>query len=395
MKSVGIICECNPFHSGHRYLIERARESGADCVVAVMSGYFTQRGEAAIADPYSRARALLGGGADLVLELPFPYSCAGAEFFAGGGVDILSRLSVDELWFGSECGDIDLLRRGATIAADASFVEQYEQRIASTEGTARAYFDLLSEKLGGSVKLSSNDILGISYLCAIERQRSGMRPVTVSREGSAYLETTLQTDRHPSATALRHLLLTEGLEKAMPYLLPETSEALASAEEAKSAMASLRHAERAILAHFRMQTAEAVSRIAELEGGLGNRLIHAAEQASSLEELIDIASTKKYTTARIQRGILFSLIGVERADYKRSASFVRVLAANRIGCAFLAEKRKMSRIPTVTRQAEIPDDEPAKRQEELHKKAVGIYTLCLPTPIDPGVILRKNPLIFK
>ena len=222
-----------------------------------------------------------------------------------------------------------------------------------------------------------------------------MKPVTVLRKGSAYLESTLQTDRHPSATALRHLLLTEGLEKTVPYLLPETAEALACATEEKSAMASLKHAERAVLAHFRMQTAETVSTIAELEGGLGNRLIHAAGQACSIEEMIRLASTKKYTTSRIQRGILFSLIGTERADCKRPSAFVRVLAANRVGCAFLAEKRKTSRIATVTRQAEIPDNAQAKRQEMLHRRAVGLYTLCLPTPLDPSTLLRKNPLIFK
>ena len=127
MKVAGIIAEYNPFHSGHGYLIEQARASGADCVVCVMSGYFTQRGEAAIADPYFRSRALLYGGADLVLELPYPYSSSSAEFFAGAGVDILSRLSVDELWFGSECGDLTLLQRGADASLDEVFLNLYEK----------------------------------------------------------------------------------------------------------------------------------------------------------------------------------------------------------------------------------------------------------------------------
>ena len=110
MKRIGIICECNPFHRGHQYLIERAKASGADTVVALMSGYFVQRGEPAVASPFLRAEALLRCGADLVLELPFPYAAASAEYFADAGVDILERLGVDELWFGSECGDLRMLR---------------------------------------------------------------------------------------------------------------------------------------------------------------------------------------------------------------------------------------------------------------------------------------------
>ena len=194
MKSVGIICECNPFHSGHRYLIEQARMHGADCIVCVMSGYFTQRGEAAIADPYARARALLKGGADLVLELPYPYSSASAEFFASAGVSILSRLSVDELWFGSECGDIGLLSRGAEIAMSDEFLQRYGQSTAGTGGTAQAYFDCLCEQLGKTVELSSNDILGIAYLCAVKRQCASVKPITVKRLGSAYLERELSTE---------------------------------------------------------------------------------------------------------------------------------------------------------------------------------------------------------
>ena len=110
MRIAGIICECNPIHGGHLYLMREARRQGADAVVCVMSGCFTQRGEAAIADPHTRAHALILGGADAVVELPFPFSCAGAEFFAAAGVEILNRLGVGELWFGSECGDLEIGR---------------------------------------------------------------------------------------------------------------------------------------------------------------------------------------------------------------------------------------------------------------------------------------------
>ena len=102
MKTAGIICECNPPHAGHAYLIRQAKNS-SDCVVCLMSGPFVQRGDAAVLSPRARARMLLEMGADAVLELPFPYAASSAESFAAAGVSILSRLRVDTLWFGSEC----------------------------------------------------------------------------------------------------------------------------------------------------------------------------------------------------------------------------------------------------------------------------------------------------
>lgn len=395
MKSVGIICECNPFHEGHRYLIERARAGGADCVVCVMSGYFTQRGEAAIANPYSRASALLFGGADLVLELPYPYCSASAEFFAAAGVNILARMAVDELWFGSECGDIDLLTRAAETAQDADFLHRYAQCTSSTGGTAQAYFECLRACMGNDVTLSSNDILAIAYLCAIQKQGWRIKPVTVRREGSAYLETELSEGCYPSATALRTRLLSDGLEATEPYLIPQTAKTLREAIGCRTAPAALAFAERALLAYLRMQAADDVERIAELEGGLGNRLLRHAMQAETLDQLIAMTATKKYTTSRIQRGILFALTGVGKEDLRAELSYVRVLAANAVGCACLARQRRDPSLITATRQGEIPTHEQASRQEELHRRAVGLYGMCLKTPIDATMFLRKNPMISK
>ena len=129
MKIAGIICECNPMHAGHVYLMNEAKRAGADVLVCVMSGCFVQRGEAAIADPYARAEILVRAGADAVVELPFPYSASSAEFFGAAGVDILARLGIDELWFGSECGDVELLSRMAEVADDPAFLARYAETV--------------------------------------------------------------------------------------------------------------------------------------------------------------------------------------------------------------------------------------------------------------------------
>ena len=395
MKTAGIICECNPFHSGHRYLIEQARASGADAVVCVMSGYFTQRGDAALVDPYSRAESVIRGGADLVLELPYPYSASSAEFFADAGVNILSRLGVDELWFGSECGDHARLSEAACAVMREDFSKHYRESGAGSVGSAKAYFDLLQSVCGEGFSFLSNDILGISYLCALKRQQSAMRPVTVERKGSAYLDETLRQDEHPSATALRNMILSETVRDAYAYLLPETAEPLKNAEREGLAPASLRYAERAVLSYLRLCDAETLQTVAELEGGLGNRLIDAAKQASTLEELISLASTKKYTNARLYRGILFAMTGVRKEDLRAEPAYVRVLAANSVGCAFMAGNRRDPALSVVTRQADIVRDTNAERQERLHERAVSLYTLCLKNPQDIRALMRKNPTILK
>ena len=372
MRSAGIICECNPFHGGHEYLIRRARQSGADAVICVMSGYFVQRGEAAILDAHSRARALLFGGADAVLELPFPFSAAGAEFFAAAGVKMLSGLGVDELWFGSECGDIGLLTRAATVCDSEDFRTRYAESVESKSGTAEAYFDLLSELLGADMTCLSNDILGIAYLRAIKEIGASMRPVTVKREGAAYLDTVLTDGGYPSATALRAKWREEGRDAILPYLPVAVRRELDTVD----AIADLKNAERAVLAHFRLTPPERLESIAVLSGGLGSRMAKAAADATSLEQLLELAATKKYPTSRLQRGILFALTEIIPEDLKVDPA-ARLLAANATGCEFLATSRKKDGgLPIVTRRTDLPKTDAASRQLELETRAFALYTLC-------------------
>lgn len=385
MKRVGIICECNPFHGGHAYLIERARAAGADVVVAVMSGCFVQRGEAAVADPYFRAETLMAGGADLVLELPFPYASASAEFFARAGVEILERLGVEELWFGSECGDTERLTRAAEIADGAEFRARYEATVRETGGTAEAFFATLQACCGEEIPSSPNDVLGISYLRAIRSLSASIQPHTVLRVGSAYLDDVLPADHFPSASALRRAWRETGVEGILPYL-PSNVAALYAT---RTAFADLRYAERWILGHFRLTPAEQLEEIAELSGGLGNRLAQAAMQATSLQELLELAATKKYPTARLRRGILFALTSITPRDLRSSPAYVRLLAANRAGREFLAFCRRKEALPVVTRKTDLPHTAEALRQEHREACARSLYTLCQPE-VQAGDTLWKQ-----
>ena len=321
----------------------------------------------------THARALLLGGADAVLELPFPFSAAGAEFFAAAGVKMLSGLGVDELWFGSECGDVDLLSRAAAVCASEAFQTRYAESTEGKSGTAEAYFDLLGEFLGEDMTCLSNDILGIAYLRAIRAIGSPMRPVTVRREGAAYLDTLLTDGGYPSATALRAKWREEGRDAVLPYLPVAVRRELDTVE----AIADLKNAERAVLAHFRLTPPERLESIAALSGGLGARMARAAAEATSLERLLELAATKKYPTSRLQRGILFALTEITAEDLKTDPAYARLLAANATGCEFLAACRKKGgELPIVTRRTDLPDTDAARRQSELETRAFALYTLC-------------------
>lgn len=396
MRTAGIICECNPLHAGHQYLMEQARRAGAEGIVCVMSGCFTQRGEPAVLNPRSRAELLLSAGADAVLELPYPYSCAGAERFAAAGVRILDRLGVDTLWFGSECGDIGLLRRAARIASGEVFAQMYRERCAGgSRGTAAAYFDCLREQGGLGDRFSPNDILGIAYLRALARLHSRMEPFTVLRAGSGYHEETPREGEFPSATALRRLLFSGGADALSPWMPEEQLRVVRRELDAGSAPARMELAERALLASLRLMPPERLEQAPELTGGLGRRVRAAAHRAGSLAELLSLSVTKKYPEARVRRGILFALTGVRPEDIRSEPAYAVLLAANQTGCRFLKEARRSAAIPVVTAHAGIPQTPRAKRQEELTQTAFALYTLCLPSPHPSDAFLHCSSLIRK
>ncbi len=396
MKIAGIVCECNPLHGGHLRLMDRARRDGADAVICVMSGCFTQRGEAAILDPLARAEMIVEAkGADAVFELPFPYSAAGADYFAAAGISLLERLGADEVWFGSECGALEPLRRAAEISLTEAFSKAYRLRCKNqAEGTAEGYLELLRE-LAGVEDLRSNDLLGISYLKAMALRNSPMRAVTVKRQGSGYRETDLHHGALPSASALRNALLREGIHAWKPYL----SEPLLSVAEerlrAGLAPADLQRAERGILSHFRLASDGLLERTPELSGGLGRRIAAAAHTSVGLEELVKKSVTKKYTESRVRRGILFAMTEISEEDLRREPAYAVLLAANSVGCRFLAERKKTRSVVVVTCHGDLPDFPEARRQERLTEAAFALYGLTLPTPQSTDFFLRRSSKIFK
>lgn len=386
MKHVGIICEYNPLHRGHAYLLGQVRE--AETVVCLMSGNFTQRGEAAILPPVPRAAMAIAAGADLVLELPFPQSAASARYFATAGVRGLSALGVDTLAFGSEGGALAPLQAAADRAPERDFGKKSPDGCEKS-GIAAAYFAALGEPL------ASNDILAVEYLRAIRVEQLPLSPLPVRRLGAGYRETVWENDSFSSATAIRHAL---AAGEDVTALFPPESVGIFNEAVAGAGLAETQRLGSAMLARLRALSAESGqtvaenANIAETGGGLLQRLIKASFEADDYESLCRAAATKRYTDGRIRRALLYLLAGVTEADLHATPAYLRLLAANEKGRAFLAKTEKTRTVPVVTKQSEIAAlGTVAARQRALGQVADGLYAIALDGRLTPHALQTAKP----
>ncbi len=404
MRTAGIICEYNPFHAGHKKQIDILRSMGYDCVICVMSGNYTQRGELAIFDKYTRARSAILGGADIVFELPFPYSSFSAEGFAESGVHILASVGVDAICFGSECGELSVLERAADAVISPEFKEKYSELIKGGRGAAAAYFDAISSITNDSPAILSNDILGISYIAAIKKNKLKLDIIPIRRDGAAYNEKELKADQLPSASAIREIIKSdaESLESTLGGHIP--SIALSALENAKNQGLAPVFADNIgeeILSFFRLMSANeisarAISRStggeAILEDGCGicQRLCNTAKECKSFDEFIERSYTSKYTDARINRVILFSLLGVSDAMAHSVPEYTTLLAANNIGREFLSLIRKTCDFTIITKPADAPDSV----QKTISEAADSLYAQALPIKTELDLFIKSHPFML-
>lgn len=394
MSVYGIVSEFNPFHCGHKYLIDKAREMGASSVICVMSGNATQRGELALCDKYYRAEAAVRCGVNLVLELPYPFSSASAEFFARGAISVLYGLC-DTVIFGSECGDIDLLTRCAELTAKDEFKKEYSLLLSEGNQSASAYISLIEKKLGAV--LSSNDILGVEYIKAAKRLGVGLNFVTVKREGSAYLCDKINkgNDEFASAMAIRKAVLAGRLEDAL-HLLPTESAKVLEHAYADGAIIDYNKYSESARFYFRLKKPSDFSGIAEMSCGIAERISREANESVSGVDFFERISTKRYTDAKLHRAILFAMTEVFEDDLSLNPQYTFVLGADTVGRKLLSEWRRID-LPTriVTKPADVSEltDNYSIRQSKMNEALDAIYTFCLSKSISSGDIIRKKSYI--
>ena len=406
-SSVGIICEFNPLHNGHVYLISEARKLVGDdgCVVCVMSGRSTQRGELAITDPYTRANMALEGGADLVVELPYPWSSGSSESFARAGVRILTSMGVEHLLFGSECGDLNLLKRGAELINSMDFSTAYASLCREGKGTAAAFSEALALVAHhNQLHLpegfpDSNDLLGLAYLSALTKEKTNaITPHTVKRLGQSYRDELLTDIDHPSATAIRGIIKEACMDAtALSAILDGTmprkalDHLLASIE---SGLAPVSMEPLWTLSHtwFRLKEDHPAQLTAELGGGLYAHIRKCALTTVDAAHFMRAMETKQYTNARLRRCLLFAVTGVLDEDIDADPTYTQLLAVNQRGRRFLSSLRKTNgegSISVITKPARAPQG----RQKELNEKIDALLTLCMPTPRDAGFFMRQGTVI--
>ena len=402
MGTAGIIVEYNPLHSGHLRLLEAGRALlGQDtAMVCVMSGNFVQRGDFALLRKHARARAAVESGADLVLELPLPWAVSSAEGFADGGVQALAATGlVDHLLFGSECGDAAALGRVADALLTSGFRDRLRRElpgaVSFAAARARALAGLVSQE-DAALLSSPNNILGIEYCKALLGQKVSLRPVTIRREGSAH-DGVLAPGTHPSASGLRALLRQGRREAALALLPPAMARAYEAEEAAGRAPVFRDNCERAILARLRSMPAADFAALDGGKEGLWNRLYDASRTAATLPQLLEAAKTRRYAMARLRRMVLWAYLGLTPADVPERVPYLRVLAANDTGCRLLAEMRKTSAVPVLTKPAQVRRLGPeARRLFELEVRATDLYTLAYPR-LDAaagGAEWREGPVIL-
>ncbi len=401
MKIAGIVCEYNPFHNGHKHQIDTLRKSGAECIVCVMSGNYVQRGEPAMLDKYTRAEMAVRCGADLVLELPFPYSSLSAEQFARAGVYILCSVGVDTLSFGSECGDVDKLTQAAEIISSEDFREKFSLLQKNGTPSASAFFDAYEQVSGQAADFKSNDLLGISYIRAINGFQSQIKPFVIKRLGGGYNDVSVD-NAMPSAMAIRGLVNSGEInQKALENIMPaDAANTLLSAFESNTAPVTEAALFPYIQSFFRLHsTNEIKSRAISLCGGesilddgdgICNRICAAAMQSKTAEEFYKNLFNSRYTDTRIKRVILYSLFGVSDVFRSSLPEYTTLLGASSCGREHLSSIRKNAKINIVTK----PSDSPDGVQSELSRRADSLYTLLMPQAQKSDYFIKKSPFII-
>lgn len=383
MKTYGIICEYNPFHNGHIYQIEETRKQGATHIVAIMSGNYVQRGDVAMIDKFARAKSAVANGVDLVIEMPVVYSLASANFFARAGVMMLGALGcVDGISFGSECGDMELLKNAAMASINASKPEKIKPLVEQGMSFPQAIQQAIALEYGpiiASVFGSPNNTLAVEYLKAIKLLNLEFETYTVKRKGAEH-DSPSPSEGIASASLIRQMI--EDGEDISPYVPKETAE-LAKEYEEKELLAYFDNLERELLYVLRSMIPPTIAECPDVDPGLANFIFRAGIDARSIDEFLEITGTKRYTTAKIRRVLLNLYIGTKASDLMIMPPYGRILAFNEKGSEILKAAKEKSEdnklaIPFDTSLKDIIELKrpPISRFADISNRATNLYGLA-------------------
>ena len=389
-RVLGIIAEYNPFHNGHLYHIAKTKqETNAQYIIAVISGNFVQRGNTSLINKWTKARMALLNGVDLVIELPTVYSISSAENFAEGAIKIFNSLGVvDTISFGMETSDISTLNNIANVlySEPKEYITMLAHELKKGNSFPKARENALMMYLNdikryANVLSGANNILGIEYLKAMKKTKSTITPIGIKREKVLYHDKYI-VDEFASATAIRKMLMTKELND-IRKVMPRNSYLLLGEELKKgNYVIDLSRFEKEIIYQLRKMTVEEIAKLPDVTEGLENSIKNAADSCNTIEELINMVKTKRFTQTRIQRILLYALLEIDKKQMETSRKitpYVRVLGFNNKGKELISEMMHLNpKLNVVTSVKKYIDTVANKNLREMLEKdilATNIYTL--------------------
>ena len=386
MKTAGVVAEYNPFHSGHKYQIDKTKEKTGLPVIAVMSGNFVQRGECALFDKSVRTRAALMNGADIVFELPLPWAMSSAEKFASGAVYLLNSTGICEfLSFGSESGNVERITDAADalLNIDENIIKKY-----LTDGcsypTARQ--KALEESAGeeiSSVLSSPNDLLGVEYVKSVIKNKYPLTPITIKRSGAGHDSD--ETNKSTASASAVRSIINSSLDYS-PFVPENTLELYRKSE--KSDMKDL---EKCILSHLRRKKALDFLSYPDVSEGLEYRIYEAVRDSDSLDSLYSKIKTKRYAHSRIRRIIMSAFLEIDRSYTLAAPPYLRVLGFTDEGRNILKQMKNTASVPVIMRYSDVNAlDERAKKVFELECKSTDLFALAFNPVLKCGNEMRRE-----
>ena len=375
--TAGIVAEYNPFHNGHKYHLQKTREGGADRIVVIMSANAVQRGDIAIYDKQLRAQQAVENGADLVIELPCPYSCANAQIFAESAVRLMAGLGegvVERISFGCECSDIEKLTHAARELEKLDDSPLVAERTAAGLSYPRAVYEAACELGFGEVLGSPNNTLAVEYIKAVRKLAPWITPMAVERQGAEH-DSQVTKGRFASASQLRRMIA-EGMDIS-PYV-PQVSQAAPS---------FLKNGEKIMLYKLLTADEQALAQLPDMTDNLKNRLLgilrEQRHELTSIEKLYQLVKSKNFTLARIRRTLLHLTLGVKQDGFT-DIPYGRILALNERGREILSQAKDKKTLEYSASLAKLSCLTPqAKTVAELELAAGTLMQLCSEGSFSP------------
>lgn len=375
-KILTIISEYNPLHFGHIYHLEESiKKTNPSIKVAIISGNFVQRGEPAILNKWKRAEMALISGFDLIIELPCIYAISSAENFANGAIKIANQLNSSYISFGSECGDLEKLQKLSSLINEheKEYSCYVKNKISDGFSYPKAKELVISDLFGDNFAdiCKSNNILGLEYLKSLNSINSNIIPITIKRDNTNKL----------SSSEIRKILRTRSnlstLEKSIPTFVLEI---LKQNINNGNLVLSLKEFEKELFYKLRTIDIDTIKNIPDIPDNMISNLKKSSESTNSLEMLIQSLKNKSITQARIQRILLYILLGITKKDMQISKSaipYIRVLAMNNNGKKILSAISKSANVITSVKDFESKcNNKDLIRMLEIDKQATNIYTLA-------------------